>query len=52
MVEILHGHGKSIETETQGKVFVYLSNRALIKVFSPGDWVDFYAKSLDGFKTG
>ena len=51
MVEILHGHGKFIETETQGKAFVYLSNRALIKVFSSGDWVDFYAKPLDGFKT-
>lgn len=44
MVEILYGHGKFIETETQGKTFVYLSNRALIKVFSSGDWVDFYAK--------
>lgn len=49
MIEILHGHSKFIETETQGKAFVYLSNRALIKVFSSGDWVDFYAKSLDGF---
>lgn len=51
MVEILHGHGKFIETEIQGKAFVYLSNRALIKVFSSGDWVDFYSKPLDGFKT-
>ena len=51
IVEVLHGHGKFIETETQGKAFVYLSNRALIKVFSSGDWVDFYAKPLDGFKT-
>lgn len=51
MVEIIHGHGKFIETETQGKSFVYLSNRALIKVFSSGDWVDFYSKPLDGFKT-
>lgn len=50
MVEILHGHGKFIDTEKQGKAFVYLSNRALIKVFSSGDWVDFYAKPLDGFK--
>lgn len=25
--------------------------RALIKVFSSGDWVDFYAKPFDGFKT-
>lgn len=28
MVEILHGHGKFIDTETRGKAFVYLSNRA------------------------
>ena len=41
MVEFLHGHGKFIETDAQGKAFVYLSNRALIKVFSSGDWVDF-----------
>ena len=34
MVEILHGHGKFIDTGTQGKAFVYISNRALIKVFS------------------
>lgn len=27
MVEILHGHGKFIDTERQGKAFVYLSNR-------------------------
>ena len=51
MVEILHGHGKFIDTGTQGRAFVYLSNRALIKVFSSGDWIDFYAKPLDGFKT-
>lgn len=50
MVEILQSHGKFIETETQGKAFAYLSNRALIKVFSSGDLVDFYAKPLDGFK--
>lgn len=34
MVEVLHGHGKFIDTETQGKAFVYLSNRALIKVLA------------------